>query len=188
MSTEGANILNILNIPNIPNIPNPQIVLQKVVVPARRCESSEIIQGTFTEPTRNIQAIFKQHSGNIQFCPSLPTLSEQEAVVGGRIQPSDLSFWMRNNSEIEYGTFKEHSGNIEGTLKEHSGNIRRTFKEHSKVVRGCQKFTRIIVNQSMARCRKNAHQEFLDCIQSNYAKQSMALFQQAVNGWHARHA
>eukprot|EP00242_Pyramimonas_sp_CCMP2087_P005618 CAMPEP_0198213364 /NCGR_PEP_ID=MMETSP1445-20131203/28820_1 /TAXON_ID=36898 /ORGANISM="Pyramimonas sp., Strain CCMP2087" /LENGTH=181 /DNA_ID=CAMNT_0043887991 /DNA_START=938 /DNA_END=1483 /DNA_ORIENTATION=- len=181
MSTEGANI------PNIPNIPNPQLVLQQVVVPARRCKSSEIIQETFTEPSRNIQAIFKQHSGNIQFCPSLPTLSEQEAVVGGRIQPSDLSFWMRNNSRNPQETLKEHSVNIQGTF-----HVQGTFRERSgknpKVVTGCQKFTRIIVNQSMARCRKNAPQEFLDCIQSNYAKQSMALFQQAVNGWHARNA
>jgi hypothetical protein len=29
------------------------------------------------------------------------------------------------------GTFREHSGNIQGTFREHSGNIQGTFREHS---------------------------------------------------------
>jgi hypothetical protein len=29
------------------------------------------------------------------------------------------------------GTFREHSGNIQGTCREHSGNIQGTFREHS---------------------------------------------------------
>lgn len=57
-----------------------------------------------------------------------------------------------------------------------------------RVARHCEQFKRMIVQNSLLRCRKNAHPEFLDCIRSAYVRASPVAHQQAVHGWHQRFA
>jgi hypothetical protein len=79
-------------------------------------EHSGIIQGTFREHWGNIQWTFREHSGNIELTKHSATAAAPSGMLITKVE------W-RIPATCTWGTFSEHSVNIQWTFSEYSVNI-----------------------------------------------------------------
>jgi hypothetical protein len=81
------------------------------------------------------------HSWSLSNCGLHPPHSDASVGVersGGYSHHTQMGTlrWEHSDGNTQMGTFREHSGNIQGTCGDYSGNMWGTFREHAGNIQG----------------------------------------------------